>query len=80
MTCSSLWTFEADRRLDLVAADGDEVWGLLPDEEGGPHLVRFTLRMLGGGLADRGEDRGDGPGVSQNRSETELPEGVAGGG
>jgi hypothetical protein len=22
-----LWTFEADRRLELVAADGDEVWG-----------------------------------------------------
>jgi hypothetical protein len=80
LTCSSLWTFEADRRLELVAADGDEVWGLLPDEEGGAHLVRFTLHPLEGGLAGVGEDRGDGPGVSQNRSETELPEGVAGGG
>jgi hypothetical protein len=44
-----LWTFEADRRLELVAADGDEVWGLLPDEEGGAHLVRFTLHPLEGG-------------------------------
>jgi hypothetical protein len=44
-----LWTFKADRRLKLVAAKGEEVWGLLPDEEGETQLLRYTLSPLEGG-------------------------------
>jgi hypothetical protein len=42
-------TFEANRRLKLVAADGEDVWGLLPDVEGETHLVRYRLSPLEGG-------------------------------
>jgi hypothetical protein len=43
------WTFEADRRLKLVAANGEEVWGLLREDQDGIHLIRFRLRQLEGG-------------------------------
>jgi hypothetical protein len=43
------WTFEADRRLKLVAANGEEVWGLLREDQDVIHLIRFRLRQLEGG-------------------------------
>jgi len=40
------WTFEADRRLELVAANGEEVWGLLREDQGAIRLIRFRLHQL----------------------------------
>ncbi len=46
----ALRTLEADRRLTLIAADGDQVWGRLPDDDGrGVRLVRFRVGPAEGG-------------------------------